>query len=123
MIMKHFHIHAYFKPESLEAARLLNTQISESGLFSFVKMVEKPIGPHPTGMIEAHFGEAIYDNVVEWIDARRGVMSVLVHEDTDDDVRDHTEGIRWLGEPVKLDFDFFELIKTNPAMRIHPLKA
>jgi aromatic ring-cleaving dioxygenase len=27
----------------------------------------------------------------------------LLHEDINDDVRDHTEGARWLGEPLQLD--------------------
>lgn len=120
--MKHFHIHTYFKPQNLEDARLLFSKISQSGLFLFSKMVEKPGGPHPTGMIEAHFSEPIYHTVVEWMEFHRGLFSVLVHEDTDDDVRDHTEGIRWLGNPVELDFGFFELIKRRPELRVNPVK-
>jgi aromatic ring-cleaving dioxygenase len=71
-------------------------------------------------MIEVHFMEPQLSRCREWIQKNRGNFSVLIHIDSGlDDVKDHTENIEWLGEPVKLDFEFFELIKTRPDLKVH----
>ena len=87
--------------------------------FESVKIQEKPVVPHPTGMIEIHFGEPCYNKVIEWLNVNRGVLTAMVHEDTGDDFKDHTDGIRWLGKELPLDFSFFELILERPDLRIH----
>ncbi len=117
--MKLFHAHAYFKADDLREADHLARLARTEDYFKFVKLYEKPIGPHPTGMVELHFDEPAHNSAVKWIEAHRGPMSVLVHEETGDDVRDHTEGIQWLGPKVSLDFGFFELIKSRPDLRVH----
>ena len=73
-------------------------------------------------MKDVHFGETDYASVVSWLEDNRGDFSVLIHQDTGDDFRDHTEGIPWLGKELPLKLDFFELIKRNPALYIHPPK-
>lgn len=62
--MKHFHIHVYFEPNCLEIARRWSARADLAGLFEFVKFHEKLVGPHPTGMIEAHFNESDYTSVL-----------------------------------------------------------
>ncbi len=117
--MRHFHAHIYFEPNRLESARLLSERAELSGLFGFVQLRGQPVGPHPTGMIEAHFRESAHASVLVWLEANRGDFSVLVHEDSGDDFRDHTDGARWLGEGLPLKFDFFALIQENPELRVH----
>ena len=39
-------------------------------------------------------------------------MSILLHESINDDLRDHTDGARWLGEPLELNLGVFENEKT-----------
>jgi aromatic ring-cleaving dioxygenase len=122
--MKRFHIHVYFEPDSLESARVLAERARLTNLFEFVEIHEQPIGPHPTGMIEAHFGDQSYISVLDWVEAHLGVFSALIHQDTGDDFSDHTEGARWLGKELPLNFDFFELIQLRPEFRIHqPVRA
>jgi len=121
--MKHFHIHIYFEENCLEAARTLSASASQVGLFELVKFHEQPVGPHSTGMIEAHFSEPAYPAVLEWAKANRGLFSVLIHQDTGDDHKDHTDGIHWLGKELPLKFDFFELILERPEFRIHQPKT
>jgi DOPA 4,5-dioxygenase len=117
--MMHFHVHVYFGPTHFESAHLLAERARLTKLFELVKIHEKPIGPHPTGMIEGHFSEPVYSSVLNWIESNRGSFSALVHQDTGDDFKDHTEGVRWLGQELKLDFDFFKLIQLRPEFRIH----
>ncbi len=117
--MKYFHVHIYFEPDGLEVARLLTKRAQQTRLFEFVKLHEQPIGPHPTGMIEGHFGEVSYVSVLDWLETNRGSFSVLIHQETGDDFKDHTVGARWLGKEISLDFNFFELIRVHPEFRIH----
>lgn len=121
--MKHFHVHIYFDENCLLAARTLRASADQVGLFELVKFHEQPVGPHSTGMIEAHFCEPAYTDVLEWVEANRGIFSVLIHQDTGDDYKDHTDGIRWLGKELPLKFDFFELILGSPELRIHQPKT
>ena len=114
--MKHFHAHIYFAPENLKAVRSLAEQVHGSNLFEFVKLHEQKVGPHPTGMIEAHFGEASYVSALEWMNANCRSFSTLIHQDTGDDLKDHTENILWLGPALPLDFAFFELIQMRPDL-------
>ncbi len=120
--MKHFHAHVYFEPSCLEEAQFWKANADLTGLFPFIKLHEKPVGPHPIGMIECHFIELKYAAVLAWITTFRGVFSVLIHQDTGDDLKDHTECVLWLGEKLKLNFDFFEKILKDPNLRIHPAK-
>ncbi len=121
--MKRFHVHVYFETNDLETARLWSERARLAGLFEFIHLHKRPVGPHPTGMIEAHFDESRHAAVVDWIGANRGNFSVLIHQDTGDDYTDHTEGILWLGKELPLDFKFFELIQADPALSIHKPKA
>jgi aromatic ring-cleaving dioxygenase len=117
--MKHFHLHIYFEPDKIERARVLAEQGQLVNLFECVKFYDHPVGPHPMGMIEIHFGEGSYAPVLDWIEAQRGEFSVLIHQDTGDDLKDHTDGSRWLGQALSLNFSFFELIQQHPELRIH----
>ena len=117
--MNHYHAHIYFEPDELEIARLWSKRAGVLGFFKLISFREYPIGPHPTGMIEAHFSEPDYVQVIEWLKVHHGVFSVLIHQDTGDDFKDHTDGICWLGKELPLKFDFFKLIEIDPDLRIH----
>jgi aromatic ring-cleaving dioxygenase len=59
-------------------------------------------------MFELNFIRGKRDELVRWLTLNRGEHTVLVHEVTGDDPRDHTIGALWLGEPVQLDFSKLE---------------
>lgn len=117
--MKRFHAHLYFEPENLEFASALAGRAHLLGCFEAIGLYEEPVGPHPTGMIELQFSEPFYASAVEWIEANRGNFSALIHPDTGEDLKDHSEGIRWLGKELPLNFKFFEFILVRPDLRIH----
>lgn len=117
--MKHFHVHIYFEPNHLENALILAERARQTKLFELVKSHENPVGPHPMGTIEGHFKELNYFAVLNWVEANRGYFSALIHQDTGDDFKDHTDGIRWLGSELPLDFDFFKLVQVRPEFRVH----
>jgi aromatic ring-cleaving dioxygenase len=112
--MKLYHAHVYFKSFGLRAQ---DFYLEASNVFKEIKLYPKPVGPHPLPMVELHFVEK--EPATKWLKDNHGDFSVLIHEETGDDVRDHTENIEWLGTPLVLDFNFFELIKTRPDLKVH----
>ncbi|MBL7543270.1 MAG: hypothetical protein JNL11_05610 [Bdellovibrionaceae bacterium] len=120
MNMKYFHIHVYFEEKDINHAYVLLDKATAIGLFEVVRFQEKPVGPHPTAMVEMHFKESCYSQVLEWIKINRGTLTAMIHQDTGDDFKDHTDNIQWLGEKRPLDFSFFELILKRPELRINP---
>lgn len=64
---------------------------------------DKPIGPHPIGMFEVNlFTPAQFGAFISWLVINRGPLSALVHPNTGDDIRDHTQRATWLGQPFPL---------------------
>jgi DOPA 4,5-dioxygenase len=131
--MKSYHAHIYFPPEQLDRAQKLR-ELAREGVgeirvtgraesatcFSFTGLSGHPVGPHPLPTIELHFAEPDLAAARAWLIAHRGPFPVLIHPDTGDDFRDHSQGIEWLGESLALDFGFFELVRQRPELRIHP---
>ncbi len=122
--MKLFHAHVYFTGTETTQAYDLSYKAKQTKLFDFIKLHERAVGPHPTPMIEMHFSSEhttapAYEQVKEWLNKNRGTLSVLIHEETGDDFKDHSQNILWLGQAVPLDFGFFTLIQTRPDLKVH----
>lgn len=63
----------------------------------------RPVGPHPVGMFEVNlFTPAQFGAFIPWLVINRGPLSALVHPNTGDDVRDHTQLATWMGQPFPL---------------------
>ena len=120
--MINFHAHIYFENKNLYQAHKLKELATSEIFFDSCRIYEKPVGPHPYGMIELHFNAFNYNNAIKWIKNHRNSYSVLIHQVTGDDIVDHTNEVLWLGEVLPLDFKFFELIKHHPDLQIHHKK-
>lgn len=48
------------------------------------------------------FSPAQFGAFVAWLVIHRGPLSVLVHPNTGDDERDHTQLATWMGQPIPL---------------------
>jgi aromatic ring-cleaving dioxygenase len=72
---------------------------------SVYPVVDRPIGPHPKPMFEAHIAPEQAGEVMQWL-AERGA-SALVHPHTGDGFIDHTVNARWVGAPLPLVLDIF----------------
>jgi len=118
--MNKYHAHIYFSAseealiQRVHAAAQLKTQIMKT-----FRIVPYPVGPHPMGMFEVHFTESTKKEVLKWFEEHRQGLNVLIHIDSGDDYRDHTENVIWLGEKLPLDFSFFDLVKNDPSKALH----
>lgn len=81
---------------------------------------EKPVGPHTVAMFEVNiFTPAQFGAFIPWLVINRGPLSALVHPNTGDDERDHTQRATWMGERIALDLGIF----TRMRLAIAKLKA
>ncbi|KAF8054966.1 DOPA-like domain-containing protein [Lyophyllum atratum] len=60
-------------------------------------------GPHPTAMFEVNtFTPHQTGALFSWLTVNRGPCSVLIHPNTNDAYKDHTELSSWMGKPWPL---------------------
>jgi len=101
-----FHIYYMQAVEKEKAyARELHERIRrEFPELRIYRFWEKPVGPHPTAMFEVNtFTPHQTGALFSWLTVNRGPCSVLIHPNTDDAFRDHTELMSWMGRPWPLN--------------------
>jgi len=108
-----YHVHVYWNTASERIWALhLRSKLRKLGC-TIGYPYDIPIGPHPIPMFRATYTSDNQSEVESMITAHRSGLSVLLHESINNDVRDHTEGARWLGEPVALDLEWLATNQDN----------
>jgi DOPA 4,5-dioxygenase len=78
------------------------------------KVFERPIGPHPMPMFEVNiFTPEQFGAFIPWLVINRGPLSALIHPNTDDEERDHTQRATWMGQPLPLHLKMFKKTKAT----------
>ena len=106
--IREFDAHVYYHLENQSKAAVLREKfkvVFESSEIKVGTLINHPIGPHPLPMFEINFKRRNFERIKAWLSQHHGELTVLIHEVTGDDPRDHTEGAFWLGAPVPLDFN------------------
>ncbi|KAF2230529.1 hypothetical protein EV356DRAFT_473437 [Viridothelium virens] len=68
------------------------------------KVWDRPVGPHPIAMFEVNiFTPEQFGAFIPWLIIHRGPLSALIHPNTGDFVRDHSQRATWMGEPLPLN--------------------
>lgn len=105
-----FHAHVYFTAETRAFAQnFLNQIVRELGpiLRYAGNLIDRPIGPHPVPMFEIDFLPEHYQTVTNFLRAHHGELSILVHPQTGEDLKDHSVHAVWIGKPLPLKLDIF----------------
>ena len=102
-----YHAHIYWKTHT-ERALAISLRPSLRSLGCGLGAIhDRAIGPHLLPMYQIMYDNSIQNEVEALL--RIQPMSILLHEDIGiDHVRDHTEGARWINEPLELDLQFLE---------------
>ena len=101
-----YDIHVYWRNnDERNEALALQKLLIENYVQTF-PFVEKPIGPHPYPIFEAHVTTQTLPVIGALLTENRESCSILIHEKTGDHVYDHTKGARFLGEPLELNIEF-----------------
>lgn len=116
-----YHAHIYYSEDQRSAAEALRDMLidgakSEDELqILFVgQMTERGVGPHPMPQYEVHFRGQSLPGVISAITGAG--LRALVHPLTDNDLADHTELARWIGEPVDLDLTVLDPPGVNQGV-------
>jgi DOPA 4,5-dioxygenase len=64
---------------------------------------EKLVGPHPDWSCQLVFPPEKFADVVSWLALNRAGLVMLVHPETGDALRDHTDYAMWMGAVRPLD--------------------
>ncbi len=98
-----YHAHIYYDAGERPVAAALRERLareSQHVLFAG-RLSDRPVGPHPIPQFEIHFLASSLPALLPVIGASG--LRALVHPLTDNDLADHTDLARWIGEPVELD--------------------
>ena len=104
---KAYHAHVYFSSETKAVAKRLYDLIAENFNLQLGTLVERPVGPHPCWSYQILFGQEDFDAFIPWLDENREGLTVLVHGQTGNNIKDHTEYAYWLGEAAELNLGVF----------------
>ncbi|KAF8582779.1 hypothetical protein K439DRAFT_1350499 [Ramaria rubella] len=105
-----FDFHIYYQQNNekqVEYARALHERIRrEFPELRIYRFWDRPVGPHPVAMFEVNvFDPHQTGALFSFLAVNRGPCSVLIHPNTNDAVRDHTELATWMGERWPLNVD------------------
>lgn len=104
-----YHAHIYWKDDQeRQMAMFLRTHLHDNGC-TLGRIWDRPVGPHPLPMYQVMYNSSNKSCIEDYL--KLSTLTILLHEDIGaNHVRDHTEGARWIGEPLKLDLEFLEMI-------------
>ena len=69
------------------------------------RLHERLVGPHPRWSCQLAFAPQLFGEVIPWLALHRDGLTVFVHPETDDVIRDHTQHALWMGEMLELNLD------------------
>lgn len=120
MTMKKYHAHIYFEHYQRPLAEKLVSGLLQLGEpeLRLWKFHDLKVGPHFLPMAEVHLSETNLKKVLHFLNINSGGLSILVHEDSGDDFKDHEHPI-WVGPSLPIDFDFFHKVKAEPTLSVH----
>jgi aromatic ring-cleaving dioxygenase len=106
-----YHAHVYWQNEDQRRRALTLRQPLTELNCQLGRIWEEAIGPHPFAMYQVNYNSH-NSAAVEQLLTEAG-LDVLLHEDTGDDVRDHTKGARWLGHRHQLNIEWLREYARN----------
>ena len=102
-----YHAHIYWRNDREKDRALSFRNYLEDAGCILGRVWNQPIGPHPLPMYQALYDSSNKELVESFLVTHRVTNTVLLHESINDDLRDHTDGARWLGDPLELKLDIF----------------
>jgi DOPA 4,5-dioxygenase len=108
--ISHYHAHIYYDPTATRerAARLRDRVAANFADAKLGRWHDELVGPHLRSMYQVEFPAAMLGSFLPWLMLNRDGLAVLVHPETGDALRDHTEHAAWLGEKLPLRLDVLE---------------
>jgi DOPA 4,5-dioxygenase len=103
-----YHAHVYFDDTKVSQARELCERCRDRFGIEMGRVHERPVGPHPDWSCQLAFQPDKAGDVIGWLAINREGLVVLVHPETGNALRDHTEHAIWMGGIRPLDTSIFD---------------
>ena len=108
-----YHVHIYFAPgeESEKNAKalaataetLIGDRLNETLVY------KRPVGPHSQANVALHIQPEAFAELVPWLQLHNGKgLSILIHPETGDELKDHMESSMWLGKQLEYNMAYFQ---------------
>jgi DOPA 4,5-dioxygenase len=105
--ISHYHAHIYYDPSTTRerAERLRERVAAKFPEARIGRWHDEPVGPHLRSMYQVAFPSTIFASFLPWLMLNRDGLAVLVHPESGNAYRDHSEYAAWLGEMLPLNLD------------------
>jgi aromatic ring-cleaving dioxygenase len=116
-IIKHYHAHIYYDPDSTrDRAALLRERVAVAfPAATLGRWHDAPVGPHPQSMYQIAFAFELLATLLPWLMLNRDGLTILLHPETGNDYVDHTEHAVWFGAILPLRLEVLQGFQTTSA--------
>ena len=105
--IQEYHLHIYFDTATDSIATKLMGNVSNLFHLEEAKYFRKPVGPHKSWNCIVAFPTNLLEEITVYLIQHHENLSILIHAETGDSYKDHTENALWLGEVKELDLAVF----------------
>lgn len=105
MAFASYHAHVYYDAGTRPQAEAIREALGAQYTVTLGRWHDELVGPHTASMYQVAFESDQFPGVVPWLMANHAGLSVLIHPNSEDEVRDHSESAMWLGAPLPLRLD------------------
>jgi DOPA 4,5-dioxygenase len=103
-----YHAHIYWgTPTERYTAMAIREWFTNQPGCTLGRVWDQPVGPHPLPMYQVVYSTYNKDFIESFLRVNHETNSILLHESIKDDLRDHSEGVRWLGPELQLKLEIF----------------
>jgi len=103
-----YHAHIYYDETTYEQASKLCDEIGKKFGVPVGHKHKQPVGPHPMWSCQITLASEAFAIVIPWLMLNRNDLTVFVHANTGDDLKDHSEHTMWMGQVQKLHLEMFK---------------
>lgn len=107
IVISEYHAHIYFEEQTLQQAIELCQTISEKFNLVMGRVHQRPVGPHCSWSCLVKFPVDLFAELIPWLMLNRNELTIFVHPETGNDLKDHTRHAMWLGPSKLLNLNQF----------------
>ena len=106
--IKGYHAHIYYDKATYAQASKLCDEVGEKFGVPVGHKHQQPVGPHPMWSCQITLMPENFGVVVPWLALNRHGLTVFIHTETGDVLKDHTEHAIWMGSMQPLNLSIFD---------------
>jgi len=103
-----YHAHIYYDESTYDVAAKLCDEVGEKFDVPVGHKHKQAVGPHPMWSCQISLTSETFHTVIPWLMLNRKGLTVFIHANTGDDLKDHTEHTMWMGSMQPLNLDIFK---------------